>query len=124
MLLVEDEPLVRQLANRVLSSAGYAVVEAENGPGALALARRHEGIDLLLTDVVMPGIGGRELRDRIVAEHPGLPVLFMSGYPALPGSGEPFGFAPGEAILAKPFTGEELLAKVAQALGRVTVPAA
>ncbi|MFO0584313.1 MAG: ATP-binding protein [Anaeromyxobacter sp.] len=124
ILLVEDEPLVRQLATRVLSAAGYAVVEAENGPGALALARRLEGIDLLLTDVVMPGIGGRELRDRIVAEHPGVPVLFMSGYPALPGSDEPLGFAPNEVILPKPFTGEELLAKVAQTLGRAAAPAA
>jgi len=123
ILLVEDESLVRQLAKRVLSAAGYAVAEAEDGPGALALARRLEGIDLLLTDVVMPGLGGRELRDRLLVDHPGLPVLFMSGYPSLPGSGEQIGWAAGDAILAKPFTGDELLAKVQAVLGRAPEPA-
>jgi signal transduction histidine kinase/CheY-like chemotaxis protein len=112
ILLVEDEPLVRHLAKRVLTGAGYAVVEAEDGPGAIAAARRLDAVDLLLTDVVMPGIGGRELRERLLAERPGLRVLFMSGYPALPGSGEVLGFGPGDRVLAKPFTAEELLAKV------------
>jgi signal transduction histidine kinase/ActR/RegA family two-component response regulator len=117
ILLVEDEPLVRQLAKRVLSSAGYAVVEAEDGAGALAAARRLHAIDLLITDVVMPGIGGRELRDRIHADRPGLPVLFMSGYPALPGSGEDIAWAASDRVLAKPFTSEELLAQVEAVIG-------
>jgi signal transduction histidine kinase/ActR/RegA family two-component response regulator len=116
VLLVEDEALVRQLARRVLTGAGYAVVEAEDGIGAVALARRLGGIDLLLTDVVMPGMGGRELRDRLRREHPELAVLLMSGYPAAPGSGADVGWDAGEVMLAKPFTPDELLAKVRQVL--------
>jgi PAS domain S-box-containing protein len=117
VLLVEDEPVVRRLVESVLRGAGYEVVAASDGQEALRRAADLDGpFDLLLTDVVMPGMSGRELRDVLVAERPGLRALFISGYPAMPG-------APGEVIeggrdpfLAKPFTGPQLLRAVAEAL--------
>ncbi|MCK6549305.1 ATP-binding protein [Myxococcota bacterium] len=82
ILLVEDEMPVRVLARRVLERAGYRVVEADSGPSALALwAERKATIDLLFTDMVMPlGMSGRQLAERLLAERPGLPVLYTSGY--------------------------------------------
>lgn len=80
VLLVEDEPLVRRLASRVLGGLGYTVLEAANGEEALRLARAGEAFDLLLTDVVMPGMGGQELAQAARAMRPDARVLFMSGY--------------------------------------------
>jgi two-component system, cell cycle sensor histidine kinase and response regulator CckA len=81
VLLVEDEKGVRELAREYLEMTGYTVIEAENGHTALELARLHSGpIHLLMTDVVMPGISGRELSERVKAIRPGIRVLFMSGY--------------------------------------------
>jgi PAS domain S-box-containing protein len=81
VLLVEDEKGVRDLAREYLEMIGYTVIDAESGHTALELASMHAGtIDLLMTDVVMPGISGRELADRVVQVRPGIKVLFMSGY--------------------------------------------
>jgi CheY-like chemotaxis protein len=81
ILLVEDERAVRALVVRVLLRRGYVVLQAGNGKEALAVAERHRGpIHLLLTDVVMPQMGGRELAERLTAGRPGLRVLFVSGY--------------------------------------------
>jgi PAS domain S-box-containing protein len=81
ILLVEDEPIVRRLVQEILRLSGYAVLTALQGDEALRLCEQHqETIDLLLTDVVMPGIGGRELAERAAALRPTLKVLFMSGY--------------------------------------------
>ncbi|MBL8727313.1 MAG: GAF domain-containing protein [Planctomycetes bacterium] len=81
ILLVEDEAPVRGLVQRALQRAGHTVLLASDGQSALAVARRHRGtIDLLITDVVMPGLGGRELAAALTAERPGLPVLFVSGF--------------------------------------------
>src|SRR5262249_47677295 len=81
ILLAEDEDVVRALSRMVLQSAGYTVLEARDGEEALQLARQHAGpIHLLVTDVVMPGLGGRELADRLAALRPGLRVLYLSGY--------------------------------------------
>jgi two-component system cell cycle sensor histidine kinase/response regulator CckA len=81
ILLVEDEEPVRRLAQRVLESQGYRVLVAINGDDALRLATDHAGvIDLLLSDVVMPGLGGRVLAERLTVLRPGLEILFMSGY--------------------------------------------
>jgi PAS domain S-box-containing protein len=81
ILLVEDERGVRELAREYLEMTGYTVIEAENGHTALELAGLHSGpIHLLMTDVVMPGISGRELSERVKSIRPGIRVLFMSGY--------------------------------------------
>ncbi len=81
VLLVEDEPAVREFAVAALREKGYAVVEAVNGAEGLHLARHHDGkIDLVLTDVVMPVMGGKEMADALRASHPDTKVLFTSGY--------------------------------------------
>ena len=81
VLLVEDEDGVRQLAREYLEASGYTVIEAEDGQMALELAARRTGpIHLLMTDVVMPGVSGRELADRLQKLRPGIKVLYMSGY--------------------------------------------
>jgi PAS domain S-box-containing protein len=116
VLLVEDEDSVRSLTRRVLQRAGYQVLEAEDGERALAIARAHAGaIDLLLTDVVMPGGGGRRLAERMAAFRPSTRVLYMSGYPG--DAIAEHGLEPGVDLLPKPFTPESLLRRVADALG-------
>jgi signal transduction histidine kinase len=112
VLLVEDEPSVRSLAARMLRSQGYRVVEASSGEHAIGQAAElREPIDLLLTDVVMPGMSGRQLAVRLTESQPGLKVLFMSGYTdnvmAQHGVLEP-----GTELLEKPFTLHSLGDKV------------
>ena len=81
ILLVEDEDMVRRLIGQVLLSNGYNLLEAGSGAAALEVVERNPGaIDLLLTDVVMAGMSGRELSERLVLIRPGLKVLYMSGY--------------------------------------------
>jgi two-component system, cell cycle sensor histidine kinase and response regulator CckA len=81
ILLAEDEQDVREVAREFLESGGYTVLEARDGADALRIAGQHSGaIDLLVTDMVMPGISGQELATRIVEKRPGLQVIFMSGY--------------------------------------------
>ena len=111
ILLVEDETSVRNLAHRMLASAGYRVLSAADAESALRISAAHAGdIDLLVTDVVMPGMNGRQLRDQIVQLRKGIATLFISGYPddrlliADPGKSPPF--------LQKPFESEALLSRV------------
>jgi two-component system cell cycle sensor histidine kinase/response regulator CckA len=81
VLLVEDEAALRRVGARILTGLGYGVLEAKDGEDAVKVASNHAGrIDLLLTDVVLPGIGGREVAERIAALRSGIKVLFMSGY--------------------------------------------
>jgi CheY-like chemotaxis protein len=81
VLLVEDERVVRRVAARVLRGLGYTVIESGSGQEALAASSGYaDSIDLLLTDVVMPGMSGNELAQRIAAERPSIRVLFTSGY--------------------------------------------
>src|SRR5579871_60328 len=81
ILLVEDEPTVRALAAQALRGRGYTVQEASNGEEALRLVKgREEEIALLITDVIMPQMNGKELGDRLQAIHPALKILFASGY--------------------------------------------
>ena len=81
VLVVEDEEAVRLLNRIILQGKGYSVLEAADGVEALRAAERHEGpIHLLMTDVVMPGMGGRDLAERLTVLRPGLKVLFLSGY--------------------------------------------
>lgn len=112
ILMVEDEGAVRQLATHILKGHGYQVLCAGNGAEALRLSREHQGaIDLLVTDVVMPGMNGEQLARRLQSERPGLRVLFMSGY-----SDELMAryrvLDEDSAFLAKPFTLEALARKV------------
>ena len=115
VLLVEDEPMVLDLASRVLGSRGYRVLVASNATEALQVAREHAGkIDLLLTDVVMPGLPGPELAARLETVTPGLRVLYMSGY--ADDSVARLGAEQGISFLAKPFSGEVLAARVREVL--------
>jgi two-component system, cell cycle sensor histidine kinase and response regulator CckA len=115
ILLVEDEDSVRRLIAKLFATRDYTVLEAGHGEAALAVSERFPGrIHLLVTDIMMPVMNGRELAARLSALRPGLPVLYLSGYPghALPGG---FADVPGE-FLEKPFRTDALLAKVAEIL--------
>jgi PAS domain S-box-containing protein len=112
VLLVEDENLVRRVAKKALTKQGYQVIEARRGDEALDLASQFTGaIDLLLTDVVMPGLNGQELADRLVALRPGLKVLYMSGYTEdiIVNRGM---LKPGISFIEKSFTAASLCTKV------------
>ena len=115
ILLVEDEEAVRQVTRHVLESEGYLVLEASDPEQAMGVFRRVEGsINLLLTDIVMPSMNGRELAARLRAMRPTLRTVFMSGYSNLAR-----GFQENEfpaSYLQKPFTASMLLSKVAEAL--------
>ena len=116
VLLVEDEESVRQLVRETLESKGYTVLEADNGEAAMQLARTHDGtLDMLITDVVMPGMSGRELAQQLGASHPQTKILFLSGYTedAIVHQGV---FEPGTAFLQKPFTLQVLSRKVREVL--------
>lgn len=119
ILLVEDEAPVRVLARRVLEQAGYAVLEAADGVEGVRVAESFEGeIDLLLTDVMMPNLGGRGLVDRLRSTRPRMAVLFISGYPD--GQVERGGLTSGGAVyLEKPFSPRMLRETVRQALDGV-----
>jgi len=121
ILLVEDEPELRELTRTVLVARGYTVIEAGNAEEAERLAsdRRDGGkIHLLLTDVIMPGVSGRELAKRVLARQPSVRVLYMSGYTynviAQDGTLER-----GVAFLQKPFTPSALVEKVREVLDMV-----
>ncbi|HWP62337.1 MAG TPA: ATP-binding protein [Candidatus Binatia bacterium] len=116
ILLVEDEAAVRALVRRILEGDGYAVVEAADGGAAEAAAADLDAPpDLLVSDVVLPGLTGPELARRLRARWPDLRIVFVSGYPA-PEAGLD-GAAEGAAFLAKPFSPDQLRAAVATALG-------
>ncbi len=117
ILLVEDEAAVRTLAKRILTMKGYRVLEASDGAIALRVAAGHVGeIDLVLTDVAMPNLGGRGMVEELKELSPGMRVLFMSGYPKEEVFPEK-GIAAHTPYLQKPFTSETLSAVVRSALG-------
>ena len=117
ILVVEDERAVRDLIDRQLTRAGYRVVTAEDGTVALARFADAGPFDLLVTDLVMPRLGGFELARRLRLQQPDLPVLIVSAHAEDPGEPGALRFAGGE-FLAKPFARDELLAKVADLLAR------
>ena len=116
VLLVEDEDAVRAVARHVLERHGYAVIEAARPEDALALTEGTQAVDLLLTDIVMPGLGGRALAAQFTARRPGTRVLFMSGYPAA-AIGRHQMLERGLAFLQKPFSAVALAQKVREVLG-------
>ena len=118
ILLVEDEPLILEMATAMLTPLGYTVLPAATPATALRLAREHAGtIDLLLTDVVMPEMNGRDLAARLVEIRPGLRRLFMSGYTAdvIASRGV---LEEGVEFVQKPFTRKRLVARIRQVLDR------
>ena len=121
VLVVEDEDAVRHIVRRVLEEQGFTIMEARDGHEALRVCAQHgDDVDLVLSDVIMPGMGGRQLARALAATRPSLPVLFMSGYTddgELAGGSEA-----GSSVLAKPFTAETLARHVREALDR-RVPA-
>ncbi len=118
ILLVEDDEHLRGLVSELLEASGYTVLVAALPEDALQLAREHLGsIDLLVTDMVMPGMTGLDLAERLHRENPGLGVLFVSGYTeaALGGHGV---LGPGAAFIRKPFSNETLRRRVREILER------
>jgi CheY-like chemotaxis protein len=120
ILLAEDEAGVRKYTRQILERYGYTTLEATNGVEALTVAHNHSGpVHLLLTDIIMPVMGGVELSEKFSAEFPGVPVLFMTGYTdqiirhynAL------------SAYIQKPFTLSDLLTQVRDLLDRTTTNA-
>ncbi len=120
VLLVEDETSLRKLTRDVLREIGYTVHDAADATQALEIAKKSRTIDLLLTDVVMPGMSGRALADALAISHPDTRVLFMSGYTH--GEIAKQGVVDaGTTILHKPFTRDELIRRVEEALPSVTI---
>jgi PAS domain S-box-containing protein len=116
LLLIEDEPLVRELAHEILTGQGYRVLEANSGAEAIRICESHpEPIQLVVTDVIMPGINGREVYERMAQLRPGLKVLYMSGYTqsAIVHRGV---LEPGTAFVQKPFTIPAFLERVREVL--------
>jgi CheY-like chemotaxis protein len=116
ILVVEDDRGVRRFARRVLEAAGYTVLTASDGVEAVEMSA-DEPVDLLLTDVVMPGMSGRDVAARLAAARPGIRTLYMSGHTDK-GIVRDGVLEPGIEFLAKPFTAEALLAAVDAAMTR------
>jgi CheY-like chemotaxis protein len=123
VLVVEDQAVVRRYAAAALKAYGYQVIEAENAAEALLVCERESGrIDLILTDVVMPGLSGREMADGLKQHRPGIKVLFMSGYTddTVVHQGA---LENGTEFIQKPFTPDQLAIKVQEMLAAADRPA-
>ena len=119
ILLVDDDPHVSAAARRALERAGYAVISASDGQEGLRIAIAEDGgLDLLITDLVMPEMGGRELARRVVDALPGIRVLYTSGYTAQAMNQQAI-LEPGDAFIGKPFTPDGLLRRVDEILRAV-----
>jgi two-component system cell cycle sensor histidine kinase/response regulator CckA len=114
ILLVEDDDRLRAVLGRQLSAWGFTMIEAHDGADALELLRQAEPVDLLLTDLVMPGIDGRALASKVLAHHPTTKVLFMSGYSDH--AAVKTAFNGRDAFLEKPFTSQSLSSAIQRAL--------
>lgn len=116
ILVVDDEAEVRKLVGAMVTHYGYKVLTADTGAHAVTLFKKHRPIDLLLTDVVAPGMSGPMLADKLTEMQPGLKVLFMSGYDNTHVV-QHYVVEKGHALLPKPFDIETLGAKVEEILG-------
>jgi two-component system cell cycle sensor histidine kinase/response regulator CckA len=122
VLVVEDQPEVRELIDRTLRRYGYTAIVASHGADAVASSNAHDGpIHLMLTDVVLPGASGRAVAQRVVADRPSMRVLYMSGYSekAVDQHGV---LDPGLAFIQKPFSGEALARKIREVLAAERPP--
>jgi CheY-like chemotaxis protein len=115
ILVVDDEPEIRKLVGAMVGQFGYNVLTADSGEHALTLYRKHAPLELLITDVVAPGMSGPMLADKLTALQPGLRVLFISGYDNTHVV-QKYVVEKGHALLAKPFTVAELKAKMTELL--------
>ena len=123
VLIVEDDNSLRKLAQKSLQPHGYRVLVAENGEDALRISKEHEGtIDLLITDVVMPRMGGKEVAERLQTLYPRMKVIYMSGYTddSIVHRGV---LAPGLNFLEKPFSPAGLTRKVREVLNKAMASA-
>jgi PAS domain S-box-containing protein len=108
VLVVEDEPMVRQMAKRSLEELGYKVLEAASGTEAIEIVERNgPAVDLVLSDVVMPGMSAKALSDALARSHPTVPILFTSGYPGTDVVHQGL-LSPDAPFIQKPFTSEDL----------------
>ncbi len=117
-MVVDDEPEIRKLVGAMVGQFGYNVLTADSGEHALTLYRNHGPIELLITDVVAPGMSGPMLADKLTALQPGLRVLFISGYDNTHVV-QKYVVEKGHMLLAKPFTVEELRTKMSELLAAV-----
>jgi two-component system, cell cycle sensor histidine kinase and response regulator CckA len=107
VLVVDDEPMMRSMMSQILQQEGLSVLTADCAAQALSIFQSHQSrIDLLITDIVMPGMNGMDLATLLQAEYPGLPVLLMSGYCDVQQIGDRF------EILEKPFSLSDLITRV------------
>lgn len=118
VLVVDDDEAVRRITSEILRRHGYSVLQAAGGTEALSVSWGHDGaLDLLLTDIVLPGMNGVQLASRIADQRPGISVVFMSGRPEV--DAVRFGvLAPSYPFLPKPFEASELLEIVGSAVAR------
>jgi len=112
ILTVDDDPDVREFANNVLAEAGYRVLEAQSGEAALRVIENEPEIQLILTDIVMPGLNGIDLARQVQARRPEMKVLYASGYWA-----HIVNSLDGEQVVGKPFRAADLVNRVRRALG-------
>jgi two-component system, cell cycle sensor histidine kinase and response regulator CckA len=115
ILVVDDEPEIRKLVGAMVGQFGYNALTADSGEHALTLYKNHGPIELLITDVVAPGMSGPMLADKLTALQPGLRVLFISGYDNTHVV-QKYVVEKGHSLLAKPFTVEELKTKIGELL--------
>lgn len=116
ILTVEDEDAMREVTRRILARNGYESITCVSGEEALERARSYDGeLDLLLTDVVMPGMLGRELADKILLARPSTRVLYMSGYDHQTLTTQGI-IDPGVVLISKPFSESSLIAKIRELL--------
>src|SRR3954471_5795089 len=116
ILVVDDEPEIRKLVGAMVAQTGYTILTADSGEHALTLYKNNKDyIDLLITDVVAPGMSGPMLADKLTAIQPDLKVLYISGYDNTHVV-QKYVVEKGHALLAKPFTAEEIQAKIQELL--------